>query len=155
MAVTVTLWMRFRGSGEDNSFTGSDPGQALLGEHFAAQSSTLTAGRRSAEKITSPEVQARSDAGAGAVPGAPHVTGVSDPYTTPGHLAADGHIAYVQFNIQGSGHPGKAGALIDARAASGDGVTFSLGGDLVDLAETPYGRPVQQGSGSGRRRSSC
>ena len=27
----------------------------------------------------------------------------------------------------------------DATAASGDGVTFSLGGDVVDLAETPYG----------------
>src|SRR5713226_4784864 len=27
----------------------------------------------------------------------------------------------------------------DARAASGHGVTFRLGGDVVDLAETPYG----------------
>jgi len=30
----------------------------------------------------------------------------------------------------------------DARAASGHGVTFSLGGDVVDLAETPYGGPT-------------
>src|SRR5690349_22546767 len=29
----------------------------------------------------------------------------------------------------------------DARAASGHGVTFSLGGDVVDQAETPYGGP--------------
>ena len=76
---------------------------------------------------------------------APHVTGVSDPYTTPGHLAADGHIAYatVQFDVQGSGIPGsEATALIhDAAVASGNGVTFSLGGDVVDLAETPYGGP--------------
>ena len=31
----------------------------------------------------------------------------------------------------------------DARAASGHGVTFSLGGDVVDLAETPYGGPTE------------
>ena len=71
---------------------------------------------------------------------APHVTGVSQL-----NVAADGHIGYVsvQFNIQGSDIPGsEANALInDARAASGNGVTFSLGGDVVDLAETPYGGP--------------
>src|SRR6202041_2776417 len=71
---------------------------------------------------------------------APHVTGVSKL-----HVAADAHIAYatVQFGIQGSDIPGsEATALIhDARAASGNGVTFSLGGDVVDLAETPYGGP--------------
>ena len=31
----------------------------------------------------------------------------------------------------------------DARAASGHGVTFALGGDVVDLAETPYGGPTE------------
>ena len=74
---------------------------------------------------------------------APHVTGVADPYTTPGHLAADGHIAYatIQFDVTGRAFPGReATALMhDATAASGHGVTFSLGGDVVDLAETPYG----------------
>src|SRR6202044_956774 len=35
---------------------------------------------------------------------------------------------------------GETTALMnDARAASGHGVTFSLGGDVVDQAETPYG----------------
>ena len=145
VACLITLWMRF-GAAADNSFTGSDPGQALLNEHFAAQSGdTLTLAIRSAEKITSPEVQARVTQALAPFRAAPHVTGVSDPYTTPGHLAADGHIAYasVQFNIQGSDIPGsEATALIhDAKAASGNGVTFSLGGDVVDLAETPYGGP--------------
>src|SRR5579862_5557152 len=31
----------------------------------------------------------------------------------------------------------------DATAASGGGVTFSLGGDVVDQAETPYGGPTE------------
>lgn len=35
---------------------------------------------------------------------------------------------------------GEAKALMaDATKASGDGVQFYLGGDAVDLAETPYG----------------
>jgi RND superfamily putative drug exporter len=145
VACLITLWMGF-GAAADNSFTGSDPGQALLNEHFAAQSGdTLTLAIRSAEKITSPGVRARVTQALAPFRAAPHVTGVSDPYTTPGHLAADGHIAYasVQFNIGGSDIPGsEATALIhDARTASGNGVTFSLGGDVVDLAETPYGGP--------------
>ena len=145
VACLITLWMGF-GAAADNNFTGSDPGQALLNEHFAAQSGdTLTLAIRSAEKITSPGVQARVTQALAPFRAAPHVTEVSDPYTTPGQLAADGHIAYasVQFNIQGSDIPGsEATALIhDAKTASGNGVTFSLGGDVVDLAETPYGGP--------------
>ena len=31
----------------------------------------------------------------------------------------------------------------DATAASGSGLKFSLGGDVVDLAETPYGGPTE------------
>src|SRR5580700_3402144 len=140
VACLITLWMRF-GAAADNSFTGSDPGQALLNEHFAAQSGdTLTLAIRSAEKITSPEVQTRVTQALAPFRAAPHVTGVSNL-----HVAADGHIAYasVQFNISGSDIPGsEATALInDAKAASGNGVTFNLGGDVVDLAETPYGGP--------------
>jgi RND superfamily putative drug exporter len=140
VACLITLWMEF-GAPADNSFTGSDPGQALLNEHFAAQSGdTLTLAIRSADKITSPEVQARVTQALAPFRAAPHVTGVSNL-----NVAADGHIGYVsvQFNIGGSDIPGgEATALInDARAASGNGVTFSLGGDVVDLAETPYGGP--------------
>jgi RND superfamily putative drug exporter len=68
---------------------------------------------------------------------------VADPYDTPGHLSADGHIAYatIQFDVPGASIPNsEATALMhDATVASGNGVTFSLGGDVVDLAETPYG----------------
>src|SRR6516225_7723106 len=145
VACLITLWMRF-GAAAQNSFTSNDPGQALLNEHFAAQSGdTLTLAIRSDAPVTSPAVQARVTQALAPFRQAAHVTGVSNPYTTPGQLSADGHIAYatIQFDVPGSSIPGsEATALIhDARAASGNGVTFSLGGDVVDLAETPYGGP--------------
>src|SRR6516164_3274730 len=143
LACLVTLWMRFGAAGQ-NSFTSNDPGQALLNEHFAAQSGdTLTLAIRSDAPVTSPAVQARVTQALAPFRQAAHVTGVSNPYTTPGQVSADGHIAYatIQFDVPGSSIPGsEATALMaDARAASGNGVTFSLGGDVVDLAETPYG----------------
>ena len=70
---------------------------------------------------------------------------MTDPYTTPGHVSRDGHIAYatVQFSVSGNDiSSGETKMLMnDATKASGHGVTFSLGGDVVDLAETPYGGP--------------
>ena len=145
VACLVTLWMRF-GAAAQNSFTSNDPGQALLNEHFAAQSGdTLTLAIRSDAPVTAPTVQARVTRALEPFRQAAHVTGVSSPYTTPGHVSADGHIAYaaVQFGVPGSSIPGSEAAALmaDARAASGNGVTFSLGGDVVDQAETPYGGP--------------
>jgi len=143
VAALITLWTWF-GAAAQNDFTGSDRGQALLNQHFARQSGdTLTLAIRSDAAITSPAVEARVTQALAPFRQAPHVTGVADPYTTPGHLSADGHIAYstIQFDVQGSSIPNsEATALMhDAAAASGHGVTFSLGGDVVDLAETPYG----------------
>jgi len=145
LACLITLWTRF-GAAAQNSFTSNDPGQALLNEHFAGQSGdTLTLAIRSGPPVTSSAVHARVTRALTPFRQAAHVTGVSDPYTSPGELSADGHIAYatIQFDVPGSSIPGsEATALIhDARAASGNGVTFSLGGDVVDLAETPYGGP--------------
>src|SRR6516162_385193 len=145
VAVLITMWMRF-GAAADNSFGNSDPGQTLLNQHFARQSGdTLTLAIRSAAPVTSPAVRARVESALVPFASAPHVTGVTDPYTTPGHVSRDGHIAYatVQFGISGNDiSSGEAKALMnDATMASGHGVTFSLGGDVVDLAETPYGGP--------------
>src|SRR6516164_986364 len=145
VAVLITLWMRF-GAAADNSFSSSDPGQTLLNQHFARQSGdTLTLAIRSAAPVTSPAVRARVESALVPFASAPHVTGVTDPYTTPGHVSRDGHIAYatVQFGISGNDiSSGEAKMLMnDATRASGHGVTFSLGGDVVDLAETPYGGP--------------
>ena len=110
------------GAAAQNDFTGSDPGQTLLNQHFARQSGdTLTLAIESRQKITDPAVRTR-------------VTRA---------LAPNGHIGYatVQFDVSGA-HISNAEATAlthDAAAASGHGVTFSLGGDVVDRAETPYG----------------
>jgi uncharacterized membrane protein YdfJ with MMPL/SSD domain len=141
----IGLWTRF-GAAAQNDFTGNDPGQTLLNEHFAAQSGdTLTLAIRSDAGITSAAVRARVAAALVPFRKAAGVTGVTDPYTVPGHVSADGHIAYatVQFDVPGSSiSNNEALALMhDATAASGGGVTFSLGGDVVDQAETPYGGP--------------
>jgi uncharacterized membrane protein YdfJ with MMPL/SSD domain len=141
VACLITLWMRFGAPAQD-TFTGSDPGQTLLNQHFARQSGdTLTLAVRSAAPVTDPAVKQRVTAALAPFEGAANVTGVTDPYTTPGHLAKDGHIAFatVQFDVT-TVPAGEAEALMaDATRASGHGVTFALGGDAVDLAETPYG----------------
>jgi len=143
VASLVTLWTRFGAAAQDD-FTGSDPGQTLLNQHFARQSGdTLTLAIRSDATVASAAMQARVTGALAPFRQAPHVTGVTDPYTTPGHLSADGHIAdaTIQFDVPGASIANsEATALMhDAAAASGNGVTFSLGGDVVDLAETPYG----------------
>jgi len=143
VAALTTLWTRFGAAAQDD-FTGSDPGQAVLNQHFARQSGdTLTLAIRSRQKVTDPAVRAQVTAALPPFKNAPHVTGVADPYTTPGHLARDGHIAYatIQFDVTGPHIPSAEATQLmhDATAASKDGVTFALGGDVVDLAETPYG----------------
>ncbi|HEX5297490.1 MAG TPA: MMPL family transporter [Streptosporangiaceae bacterium] len=143
VAALITLWTRFGAAAQDD-FTGSDPGQAVLNQHFARQSGdTLTLAIRSQDKVTDPAVRDQVTAALQPFKTAPHVTGVADPYTTPGHLARDGHIAYatIQFDVTGPHIPSAEATQLmhDATAASKDGVTFSLGGDVVDLAETPYG----------------
>jgi uncharacterized membrane protein YdfJ with MMPL/SSD domain len=143
VAVLITLWLRF-GAPADNSYTGSDPGQTLLNQHFARQSGdTLTLAIRSDRPVTDPAVVSRVNSVLPAFARAAHVTGVTSPYTTHGQISTGGHIAFatVQFNVQGSSiSTGEAQTLMnDATKASGNGVMFSLGGDVVDQAETPYG----------------
>ena len=142
-ACLITLWMQF-GAPASNNFSGTDNGQTILNQHFPRQSGdTLTLAIRSADPITSARVKARVTGALGPFRNAAHVTAVTGPYTTPGQISRDGHIAFasVQFSVAQTSIPtSEANALInDARAASGHGVTFSLGGDVVDQAETPYG----------------
>ncbi len=147
LACLITLWTRF-GAGYDNSFSGSDPGQAVLNAHFHRQSGDqLTLAIRSEQDIRSPAVRARVAGALAPLRHAAGVTAVTSPYLAPGQISRDGHIAFatVQFGRPGSAIPNsEALALMqDARSASGPGVTFSLGGDVVDLAETPYGGPTE------------
>ncbi len=147
VACLITLWMRF-GAAADNSFGGKDPGQALLDAHFHRQSGdTLTLAISSSAAIDSPAVRAAITSALVPFERAPGVTSVTSPFQAPGQIAADRHVAFatVQFAEPGSKIPNsEAVALMhDATAASGHGVTFSLGGDVVDLAETPYGGPTE------------
>ena len=143
VAGLIVLWMQF-GAPANNNFNGNDPGQSILSQHFPRQSGdTLTLAIQSAQPLTSTAVRDQVTSALVPFRRAPHVTSVSGPYTTPGHISRDGHIAFasVQFNVKNTSIPNsEALALMqDARAASGHGVTFSLGGDVVDQAETPYG----------------
>ena len=145
VAVLITLWIMY-GAAADNSFTGADPGQTLLNQYFPRQSGdALTLAIQSTGPVTAPSVERQVAQTVATFAGAQHVSSVANPYTTPGHVSRDGHIAYatVQFNVQGSSIPGSEVSTLmnDARAASRNGVTFSLGGDVVDTEETPYGGP--------------
>jgi uncharacterized membrane protein YdfJ with MMPL/SSD domain len=142
----IALWQLF-GAAALNTFTSNDPGQAVLDQHFPrASGDTLTLAIRSTALVTSPAVRAQVTAALVPFARAAHVTSVSDPYSTPGQISRDGHIAFatVQFGIQGSSIAnGEALALIsDAKAASVKGTTFSIGGDVIDLAQAPYGGPT-------------
>ncbi len=150
VACLITLWTRFGAAAQD-TFKGTDTGQTLLNQHFARQSGdTLTLAIKSTAPITDQktrnELRAPGAPGVSGVPGlagllgafrnAAHVTGVSGL-----HVAKDGHIGFVTIQFDETTVPtGEAKALMaDATKASGGGVQYYLGGDAVDLAETPYG----------------
>ncbi|HEY6313323.1 MAG TPA: MMPL family transporter [Streptosporangiaceae bacterium] len=143
VACLVTLRTMF-GAAADNNFAGTDPGQALLNQHFHRQSGdTLTLAISTSEGISSPAVQQRVARALAPFQHAAHVTSVSSPYRAPGQISRDGHIAFatVQFDVPSAKIAGSevTALMNEARAASGGGVRFSLGGDLVDTAETPGG----------------
>jgi len=147
VACLVTLWIQF-GAAADDSFGGNDPGQTLLNAHFHRQSGdSLTLAIASKAPIGSPAVKARITSALMPFERAAGVTSVTSPFAAHGQISASGHEAFatVQFAEQGSKIPNsEALALMhDATVASGHGVTFSLGGDVVDLAETPYGGPTE------------
>ena len=140
LAVLVTLWQLY-GAAADNSFSSSDPGQTLLDQHFSRQSGdSFTLAVKSTAPLADPAVRPRVAAALTPFRTAPHVSGVSDPYA---HVSRDGHIAFatVQFNVPTGVIPaGEVRDLMnDATSASGHGVTFSLGGDIVDTIEAPSG----------------
>ena len=143
VACLITLWTRFGAPAQDN-FAGSDPGQTLLNQHFHQQSGdTLTLAIHSDTPVTSPAVRARITSALTPFTRAAHVTSVTSPYQAPGQISANGHVAFavVQFGVPSTKiSNAEALALMhDARSMSGRGVHFYLGGDVVDLAETPYG----------------
>ena len=104
VACLITLWTRFGAPAQDN-FTGSDPGQTLLNQHFHQQSGdTLTLAIRSNDPIGSPAVRARVTSALTPFARAPHVTSVTSPYQAAGQISADNHVAFavVQFGVPSS-----------------------------------------------------
>ena len=147
VACLITLWLRYGAPAQDN-YTGSDPGQALLSRHFPGSSGdTLTLAIRSRAPVTGAAAQRRVTVALRPFTRAPQVSSVASPYQSPGQISRDGHIAFarIQFRVPGSqiSNSEVLALMHDARAASGHGLTFSLGGDVVDLAETPYGGPTE------------
>jgi uncharacterized membrane protein YdfJ with MMPL/SSD domain len=147
VAGLITLWTMFGAPAQDN-FTGNDPGQTLLNQHFHQQSGdTLTLAIHSTDPIGSPAVRARVTGALAPFARAPHVTSVTSPYQAAGQISAHGHEAFavVQFGVPSTKiSNAEALALMhDATSMSGRGVNFYLGGDVVDLAETPYGGPTE------------
>jgi uncharacterized membrane protein YdfJ with MMPL/SSD domain len=147
VACLITLWVGF-GAPSDDNFGGSDPGQALLNAHFHRQSGdTLTLAIQSSAPISSPVARARISSALVPFERAPGVSEVRSPFQGGGQISRDRHQAFatVQFSTP-STQISNAEALAlmhDASVASGNGMTFSLGGDVVDLAETPYGGPTE------------
>jgi uncharacterized membrane protein YdfJ with MMPL/SSD domain len=141
LACLITLWQLY-GAAADNTFT-SDPGQTLLNQHFPRQSGDqFTLAIKSAAPITSQPTRMRVETALTSFSAAKNVSGVSDPY---GHVSRDGHIAFatVQFDVPTASIPtGEIQTLMnDATHDTGHGVVFSLGGDIVDTIEQPYGGP--------------
>jgi uncharacterized membrane protein YdfJ with MMPL/SSD domain len=141
----IVLWLNFGAAANDN-LGGPDPGQALLNQHFPARSGdTLTLAITSAAPIQAPVVRARIAGALAPFSRAPGVTSVTSPFAAPGQLSPDRHVAFatIQFSRPGTKISNRETLALmrAARVASGRGVTFSLGGDVVDLAETPYGGP--------------
>ncbi|HEY1619813.1 MAG TPA: MMPL family transporter [Streptosporangiaceae bacterium] len=140
LAVLVALWQMY-GASADNSVNSSDPGQTVLDQHFSEQSGdAFTLAIKSTAPVTDASVRTQLTAALTPLRAAPHVSEVSDPYA---HVSKDGHIAFatVQFDEPtGSIPAGEVRILMnDATASSGHGVTFSLGGDIVDTIEAPSG----------------
>jgi RND superfamily putative drug exporter len=147
VACLITLWIGF-GAAADNNFTGADPGQTVLNQHFHRQSGdALTLAIRSSGEIRSASVRTRVDGALARFARAPGVTSVISPYQVASQISRSGHIAFatIQFATPSADIPNsEALALVqDATSVSGHGTTFSLGGDVVDLAETPYGGPTE------------
>jgi RND superfamily putative drug exporter len=134
----------------DNDFSGgtseSAHAQELIRQHFPKQNGdTLTLAVTAQQPVTDPAVRTRVESLLHTLRGAPHIVETADPYRTPGQISADRHTAYA--TIRSSEDQISADTvtpLLDkVKHASGDGVTFTLGGDAVLSVEQPPGGPSE------------
>ncbi|MFE9429189.1 MMPL family transporter [Kitasatospora sp. NPDC006697] len=130
----------------DNDFTGgkseSARAQDLIKEHFPERKGgSLALAIQAPAGLADPAVHQRVDAMVATLAAAPHITGVRSPYAGPGQISTDGTIGFATTTSdQNPMATSEVKHLISqAKAASGGGVTFALGGADVVTAETPYG----------------
>ncbi|MDH6142843.1 putative membrane protein YdfJ with MMPL/SSD domain [Kitasatospora sp. GP30] len=130
----------------DNDFTGgrseSAHAQNLLKQHFPERKgSSLTLAIQAPAGLNDPAVRQRVDAMVATLEHSPHITAVGSPYDVPGQISHDGTAGFA--TTQSEQNPMDTSEvkhlISQAKAASGSGVTFALGGADVVTAETPYG----------------
>jgi uncharacterized membrane protein YdfJ with MMPL/SSD domain len=139
----------------DNDFTGfgkteSAQAQDLIKEHFPRQngdSLTLAVRTDGGVDVEAGAVRPRVERVIGTLSRAPHVVSVTSPYQAPGQVSADRRTAFaaIQLDKLSDDMPTDdvTRMISDVENASGDGVTFALGGPSVSLAETPSGGPTE------------
>ena len=87
VAGLIVLWQAY-GAPPNDTFTGNDPGQTLLSQHFPrAAGDTLTLAIRSNAPIGSAGVRSQVTAALVPFERAPHVSAVSNPYRAPGQIS--------------------------------------------------------------------
>lgn len=134
----------------DNDFSGgsteSAHAQSLIQKHFPNQNGdALTLAVTATKPVTDPTVRTRVESVLDRMSDAPHIVAVTDPYRAGGQISNDQHTAYATIRSSQDQIPtDTVTPLLDTvKHASGDGVTFALGGDAVLSAETPPGGPTE------------
>jgi RND superfamily putative drug exporter len=144
VAVTIGLSAAFAGDFKaDYTARGSDSrtAQDLLGQRFPALAGQgIDLAVRSAGPVTDPAVRAAVADLLAEVRAVPHVTGTTDPFSSPGDIAADGRTARATIRLDVANPQDmpvadtqRIMALTDA--AQRPGLTMAVGGQPVQNAE--------------------
>jgi len=124
--------------------SGSDIAHELLAGAVPGQSGeVITVVAHADGGLADPPTRERVDALLARVAGASYVSGVQDPWTTPGALSPDGRTVAVRVGLDvalASDLPVEDGrALLDLMSeADGDGLVLAAGGEVVRLAEAGH-----------------
>jgi RND superfamily putative drug exporter len=144
VAATIGLSSAFAGEFKaDYTARGSDSrtAQDLLGQRFPALAGQgIDLAVRSAGPITDPAVRAAVADLLTQVRTVPHVTGTTDPFTSPGDVAADGRTARATIRLDVANPQDMPTAdtqriMAMTEAAQRPGLTLAVGGEAVQNAE--------------------